>query len=90
MHPGHAGCCDWYETFDWPRRAVVVVVATLPHEFEIQRLTRRSDTLRVQIGRRDPQQPDFGTAITSWQAISVSRALLGRPLPRRTLVTMVA
>jgi hypothetical protein len=85
MHP-HVGCCEWYDTFDWRHRAVLVVVATLPHEFEIAGLTRRGDTLRVTIAARYPGQADLPDLTRLWEAVGVPRSLLGSPLPRRVVV----
>jgi hypothetical protein len=87
-HPGHLGCCEWYETFDWKRRAVLLVVARLPREWKISRLARRRNVLRVALASRYPGQPDFGTPLTSWEAVSLPRSLLGRPLPRRIVVAV--
>lgn len=86
MHPGHSGCCDWYENFAWQKRVVVDAVANLPYEFQIIALARRGDVLRIRIQRRYPNQADFDASLTEWQAVSVSRSIIGRPLPKRVLV----
>ena len=86
LEPGAGRCCGWYATFDWQQRAVLLVVAKVPHEFEIARLTRRRSVLRVTIVPRYPGQPDFAAPLTSWEAVSVPRSLLGHPLPRRMIV----
>jgi hypothetical protein len=65
---------------------VLVVVATLPHEFEIAGLTRRGDTLRVTIAARYPGQADLPDLTRLWEAVGVPRSLLGSPLPRRVVV----
>jgi hypothetical protein len=87
MHPGHLGCCEWYETFDWQHRVVLLVVARLPYEFAVSGITRRRSVLRVWLAPRSPGQPDFGTPFTTWEALSVPRSVVGRSLPRRIVVT---
>jgi hypothetical protein len=90
MHPGHpAGCCDWYESFDWKHDAVVLVVARTQSDFEIYRLTRQSSVLHITIGPRYPGQPAFPRPATLWLTVDVPKRLLGSPLPRRVVVAEV-
>lgn len=86
MHPGRGGCCDWYDKFDWTRRVVILTVAKVPYEFEVTAVRRRGNVLRVTIAHRYPQQPDFASPVTTWEAIGISRVLVGRPLPTRIIV----
>jgi hypothetical protein len=80
LHPGHAGCCDWYDTFEWTHDAVLLVVARMPAEFAIYGLTRRRETLHVRIGPRYPGQPATPAAstYTPWLTVDVRKRLLGK------------
>lgn len=89
LHPGHVGCCEWYQTFDWKHDVVLLVVARTQSEFEISRLTRQGSLLRITIGPRYPGQPAFPSPATLWFAVDVPKRLLGSPLPRRVVVAEV-
>jgi hypothetical protein len=91
LHPGHPPCsCDWYETFDWSRDAVVLVVAQTHSDFEIYRLARQGSVLRITIGPSSPGQPAVPSPVTLWLAVDVPKRLLGSPLPRRVVVAEVS
>ena len=81
LEVGHAGCCDWQQSFNWRRDAVLLVVAcdqaAVP---EIVNLHRQRTLLRVTIAA-----PAAGSTVVgpTWTALRVPRQLLGRPLPRR-------
>jgi hypothetical protein len=91
MHPGHPPCskpCEWYDTFNWRENVVIFVVARLPHEFEVSKMVRQQGVLYVTVVPRYPGQPDAARSFTSWETLAVPRSVVGRPLPRRLVVTI--
>lgn len=87
LEVGHAGCCDWQQSFNWKRDVVLLVVARNQAAFpEVVGLSREHNRLRVTIAA--PATGSTPIPEPTWTALRVSRQLLGQPLPRRIAVAV--
>jgi hypothetical protein len=80
LHPGGG---DSFASFDFKTNAVLVVVMRASELIEVKRLVRSGSVLEVGVGASGVIT--FGPGFASWQAVSLPRKLLGRPLPRRII-----
>lgn len=78
LHPGGG---DPFASFDFQHNVVVVVVIEASELIEVKRLARAGSVLRAGVGASGAIA--FGPGFASWQAVSLPRSLVGRPLPRR-------
>ena len=74
---------DPFATFDFQENVVLVVVMRASELIEVKRLVRAGSVLQVGAGASG--NITFGPGFASWQAVSLPRRLLGRPLPRRII-----
>ena len=78
LHPGGG---DPFASFDFQNNVVLVVVMRASELIEVKRLVRSGRVLKVGAGANGVIT--FGPGFAAWQAVSLPRRLLGRPLPRR-------
>jgi hypothetical protein len=80
LHPGGG---DPFAIFDFRDNVILVVVMRASELIEVKRLVRSGSVLEVAAGASGVIT--LGPGFASWQAVSVPRKLLGRPLPRRII-----